>query len=134
MKRQAKKIHRKGRGTRTVFRGNAKKGRGRGSRMGNASVKCKGGGGQRNKMHIYKKQPERLLENKGFHSKKQRIKSINLRDLDYSKETINVIDEGYEKVLGAGEVQKPVTVIAKFFTKKAVQKIEEAGGKAMVKE
>ncbi len=134
MKRRKRKIHKKGRGTRTVFRGNTKKGRGRGSRMGNPSVKSKGGGGERNIQHVYKKQRHRLLERKGFTSIKKKPRAINLKDLDYSQKEIDVTKMGYEKVLGAGEVLAPVTIIAKFFTQKAIEKIEKAGGKAMVKQ
>jgi large subunit ribosomal protein L15 len=62
------------------------------------------------------------------------VKSINLKELDeIAKEKnldkINVLELGYEKVLGEGKLSKPLTIEAKFFSKKAVKKIEEAGGK-----
>ena len=56
--RTRKKIRRQ-RGTRSVGRGNAKKGRGKGSRMGHAAVKSKGGG-ERNFQHVVKYEPWRL--------------------------------------------------------------------------
>lgn len=64
------------------------------------------------------------------------IKSINLKDLDRiakekNLEKINVLELGYEKVLGKGKLSKPLTIEAKFFSKQAIKKIEEAGGKAI---
>jgi large subunit ribosomal protein L15 len=46
-------------------------------------------------------------------------------------EKINVLELGYEKVLGEGKLSKPLTIEAKFFSKQAVKKIEGAGGKAV---
>ena len=48
------------------------------------------------------------------------------------KTKINVIDLGYEKVLGRGRIAKPVVVEAYSFSKIAKEKIESAGGKAVV--
>jgi large subunit ribosomal protein L15 len=45
---------------------------------------------------------------------------------------INLTDLGYEKVLGRGKIAKPVTVEALSFSKIAKEKIESAGGKAVV--
>jgi large subunit ribosomal protein L15 len=47
---------------------------------------------------------------------------------------INVVDLGYEKVLGKGRIDKPVIVEALSFSKIAKQKIESAGGKTVVVE
>ncbi|HDM23602.1 50S ribosomal protein L15 [archaeon] len=38
---------------------------------------------------------------------------------------------GYEKVLGRGKVNMKLKVIAKYFTKKAIEKIEAAGGEVV---
>jgi large subunit ribosomal protein L15 len=48
------------------------------------------------------------------------------------KSKINVVDLGYEKVLGRGRIDKPVIVEALSFSKIAKQKIESAGGKTVV--
>jgi large subunit ribosomal protein L15 len=47
---------------------------------------------------------------------------------------INIVELGYEKVLGSGKIGKPVVVEALSFSKTAKEKIESAGGKAVVVE
>lgn len=128
MKRHKKKIT-KQRGTRSVGRGRSKRGRGRGSRMARGSVKR----GQRNIMHIYKYEPERLAQ-KGFASIKKKGKAINLRDIEKlsDKNEIDVTKFKIDKVLGVGELSKAMTITARAFTAKAKEKIEKAGGKAIV--
>jgi large subunit ribosomal protein L15 len=39
---------------------------------------------------------------------------------------------GYDKVLGTGKITIPMILQAKSFSKSAVKKIEQAGGKAVV--
>jgi large subunit ribosomal protein L15 len=48
------------------------------------------------------------------------------------KVKINVTDFGYGKVLGRGKIDEPVIVEAPSFSKTAKEKIESAGGKAVV--
>ncbi len=130
MIRHKRKITKK-RGTRTCGKGNTKNKRGKGSRMGRGSVKR----GQRNKLHIIKYEPERLYK-KGFHSLKKKPKAINLKELEkLVKEgslEVDVTKHGYEKVLGAGTISKPLAIKAHYFTEKAKEKIEKAGGKAFL--
>lgn len=68
---------------------------------------------------------------------------INLKDLDKIKSNDPITLEFLRekrivkrnepiKVLGEGKLTKPVTVHAKKFSKSAIKKIEEAGGKAVV--
>jgi large subunit ribosomal protein L15 len=45
---------------------------------------------------------------------------------------IDITELGYEKVLGRGRITKPVTVEALSFSRIAKEKIESAGGKAVV--
>jgi len=123
----AKKKKKKKRGSRTHGRGNTKKGRGKGSRKGTASSK-----GGRNYMHLVKKgRPEK----KGFtrHGKEQ--KGINLRDINElineDTQEIDLEQQGYQKVLGGGELKKAVTVKARNFSKSAEKKIQEQGGEAV---
>ena len=117
------------RGKRSHGRGKAKRGRGRGSRMGRASVKR----GQRNMQHIIKYEPERLHQ-KGFNSKNKKLKSMNLSEIDLLSEKnnqTNLILKN-KKVLGKGKISKKLTITAQAFTKKAKEKIAEAGGQAIV--
>jgi large subunit ribosomal protein L15 len=44
---------------------------------------------------------------------------------------INLVKAGYEKVLGNGEIRIPMEIHAKGFSKRAEEKIKEAGGKAV---
>ena len=60
---------------------------------------------------------------KGFTSFSKKFEHINLSDLEDKKEYKK------HKVLGRGEVKKGITVKASYFTKKAKEKIEKAGGK-----
>ncbi len=53
------------------------------------------------------------------YAEKQQIKEIDLSKL------------GLEKVLGGGKIDKALTIKATYFTEKAKQKIEAAGGKAI---
>ncbi|MHA1268729.1 MAG: uL15 family ribosomal protein [Candidatus Helarchaeota archaeon] len=43
--------------------------------------------------------------------------------------TLNVSDIGYDKVLGVGYLKYPLNITAKKFSKRAIQKIQELGGK-----
>ncbi|MFH0986522.1 MAG: uL15m family ribosomal protein [Candidatus Micrarchaeota archaeon] len=129
MTRRHKKSTRKLLGDRTFGRGSSKHGRGRGSRMGRGSVKR----GQRNKMHIYKYERERLAK-KGFNSLRKKQKGINLYQIMKltDKNEIDMAEYGYGKVLSSGEITKPMKITAKAFSKTAKEKIEKAGGQAIV--
>ena len=134
MQRHKKRVKRL-RGHRTHGRGLAKHGRGSGSWKGRGSVKR-----GRSRLYIMKYEPERMptyKDNIGFWSVKQlRMdqKGINLRDLvklSQEKE-IDVTKFGYTKVIGGGDLAKPLIVKALFFSESAKQKIEKAGGKAVL--
>jgi large subunit ribosomal protein L15 len=67
---------------------------------------------------------------------KKRLKAINLRDIDnlakkLGKNEIDISEFGYDKVLSKGDLTQPLTIKAKKFSKKAKEKIEKAGGKAV---
>ena len=67
-------------------------------------------------------------------AKGRRPKAINLKELDMlakelGKKNIDLAELGYEKVLGTGKLTASLTVKAKFFSKKSIEKIEAAGGK-----
>jgi len=48
--------------------------------------------------------------------------------------TINLIDLGYDKLLGKGKINIPLKVIIKSYSKKALNKITEAGGQIITPE
>jgi len=49
-----------------------------------------------------------------------------------SVKNINVMEIGYEKVLGSGILDQALEITARAFSAKAKEKIEKAGGKAIV--
>ncbi len=76
----------------------------------------------------------------------EEIRAINLRDLDQMVEKlrekklvaeengatkINLEKIGYNKLLGTGKITGPLIVESKYFSKEAVKKLEQAGGKAV---
>jgi len=76
------------------------------------------------------------------------IKAVNVSDIDRKVEQflkdktaveeggkikIDVSKIGYDKVLGSGRIKHAMIVEAKYFSKSAIKKIEEAGGKAVAK-
>jgi large subunit ribosomal protein L15 len=137
-----RKVRRRGERT---YHGSHKKWRGGGSR---------GGRGQAG-LHKYKwsyvtsYKPDHFGY-KGFASRfPKKIKAINLRDLDQmidkllekklaekadNKIKIDLEKIGYDKLLGSGKVTKSLIVEGKYFSKQAIQKLEEAGGQAIIKQ
>ena len=63
-------------------------------------------------------------------------KSINIGDLVRltDKSEIDASEFGYGKVLSEGKLDRAVTVKARKFSERAKQKIEAAGGKAVIEE
>ncbi len=57
---------------------------------------------------------------------------LNEWALTNGKDEVNALGLGFQKVLGRGEVTKAITVKAKAFTASAKEKIEAAGGKALM--
>jgi len=133
MKAKRKKVI-KMRGSHTHGYGMKKKHRGAGSRGGRGFA----GQYKHKKVMIKKKFPERL-EKKKFKSLTQRgfrkdIKSINITHLitmSEGKKEIDLATLGFDKLLGKGEINKPIQIKAHAFTKLAKEKIEKAGGKAI---
>lgn len=83
---------------------------------------------------------------KRHYSLVQHIRTINLKDLDAmveklknrklveeenGKTKINLGKIGYDKLLGDGKITQPIIVEGKHFSKNAMKKLEEAGGKAV---
>jgi large subunit ribosomal protein L15 len=121
------------RGSMTHGWGSKKKHRGAGSRggVGRAGIT------KHMKLHFKKKgikvgsRGHTTMRQKGL---KPKVRSINLRDLEGlspGKKEIILREFGYDKVIGTGELKSPLKVIAKGFSKRAVEKIEAAKGKAV---
>lgn len=118
------------RGERT-YHGSHKKWRGGGSRGGRGQA-----GMHKHKWSYTVKYDKEHFGKRGFkipQAVAREIKTINLKQLDQiaDKDKINVSELGYDKVLGTGRLTKPLTVEAKYFSKSAIKKIEEAGGKVV---
>jgi len=125
-------------------------GRGPGSGMGKTSTrghkgqKARSGGSKRpghegGQMPIYRRLPKR-----GFHNLlRTEYQIVNVSDLTRCKEKEltqeTLIAAGLikkssvpVKILGNGKLEKAYTVKANAFSKSAIEKIEQAGGKALV--
>lgn len=122
------------RGSKTHGHGSKKKRRGAGSRGGRGMAGSSG----HKKVKLIKYKPNHFGK-KGFKSLKARkLKpagaSVNLGELERlssGKKEIDVTALGYDKVLGKGKIPSKLTVKARAFSKKAAEKIGEAGGKAI---
>jgi large subunit ribosomal protein L15 len=129
--RKERKI-RKFRGKRTYGSGSHKKHRGSGSSGGRGSS-----GMHKHKWSYTVKFAPEHFGKRGFTQPlavAKKVKAINLWELDKiakGETKINLAQIGYDKVLGSGKVTKPLVVEAKEFSKNAVKKLEEAGGKAI---
>ncbi|MBI4215052.1 uL15 family ribosomal protein [archaeon] len=126
MRRFKKKIS-KHRGSRHVGRGKNKRGRGKGSRLTSKRVFST------NRQHYWKYEPERFKV-KGFATPRKNKNEINLTDVQLkagSAAELDLTSLGYYKVLGGGKLTKPILVKASAFSKSAIKKIEQAGGKVI---
>lgn len=138
------KIKKKRRRGERTYHGSHKKWRGGGSRGGRG----KAGGHKHKYSYVVKYEPEHFGK-RGFKrpgSAHEESKIVNLDDLNKwlpqllgqkvaekveDKIKINLTKIGYEKLLGSGEISMPLIVEAKAFSKLAIKKLEEAGGKAV---
>ena len=88
---------------------------------------------------LMRRLPKRGFSNYGFRKVIQivnlnRISALDLKKINpeilYEKGIIKNVD-GIVKILGNGEINKPIEVMAHMFSKSAVEKLEKAGGKAV---
>jgi large subunit ribosomal protein L15 len=126
-------------------------GRGLGSGLGKTSGKghkgqnARAGGGVRpgfegGQMPLYRRLPKRGFYNKfGKEYTEVNIRDLNRFDDGTVVDPVLLIESGLIKnvrdgirILGSGELEKSLTVIANGFTKSAVEKIQAAGGKIEV--
>lgn len=137
MARDSKK---RGRGSRTHGGGSQKKRRGAGNRGG------RGDAGR--KKHESRKHPP--LGKHGFkrpEKVQEDVKTVNVGDIDRQVESlvedglaeesgdgysVDAEDLGVDKVLGGGQVRNALEVRAEEFSDSAVEKINDAGGEAVV--
>jgi large subunit ribosomal protein L15 len=64
-----------------------------------------------------------------IHSKTNTINLTKLQELYPTQETINLTEIGYTKLLGTGQITKPLNITVASCSKTAAQKIKDAGGK-----
>ncbi|KUK44954.1 MAG: uL15m family ribosomal protein [Methanothrix sp.] len=115
------------RGSRTHGGGTHKNRRGGGSRGGRGNA-----GGC--KHHFQREMMRgRAMGKHGFykHNAKE-VDVVNVGELDSMVDEDGRIDLGKVKVLGKGNISRPVAVSAKTFSAAAREKIEEAGGEVVV--
>lgn len=127
---------------------------GRGSSSGHGGTSCRGhkgqnarsGGGKGPGFEGGQMPLQRRLPKRGFRNKSRRIFTIiSLNDLDkfdaseeitpltlVEKGIIKKNEANLIKVLSDGEIEKAISVKAHSFSKRAIEKIESAGGKIKV--
>ena len=132
-------------GTKRIGRGN---GSGTGRTAGKGHKGYQSRSGTKNRFHfeggqtpLMRRLPKRGFSNYGFRKEIQivnldKISSLEIEKVDkdilYEKGLIN---NTYipVKILGNGEIIKPVEIQADMFSKSAIEKLEKAGGKAIFK-
>ena len=151
MRKFAKKV-RKTRGTRTHGYGRVGQHRKTGQRAGRGKTTQ----WKKSMKSYYLKQkelgfpdPDWIMGKKGFKRPQdlrriQKVNSLNVKDLDTQIEklvinkkaaksgntyNINLKDLNIQKLLGRGEINKPINITVSKASKRAIEKIEAAGGK-----
>ncbi|MBY9003615.1 MAG: uL15 family ribosomal protein [Candidatus Lokiarchaeota archaeon] len=153
MRKYPSKIRKK-RGTRVIGYGKVGQHRKAGQRAGKGATT----GWKKSKKSLYLKQkalgfPDpawaRFRDTKGFKRPQDinriyQVNTMNIKDLDFDIEkyaqgtkasksgstySINLNDLNIQKILGRGEISKPINVTVKKASKRAIEKIEAAGGK-----
>ena len=127
-------------------------GRGNGSGQGRTAGKGHKGyqsrSGTKNRFHfeggqtpLMRRLPKRGFSNYGFRKEIQivnldKISSLEIEKVDmrilYEKGLINKTNIPV-KILGNGEISKPIEIQADMFSNSAIEKLEKAGGKAIFK-
>ena len=150
--RKHEKKTKKKRGTRTIGYGKVGQHRKTGQRAGRGKTTQ----WKKSKKSYYLKQkelgfpdPDWKIGKKGFRRPQDivrlsKVNTINVKDLDLNIETylkedfveksgktysVNLKDANIQKVLGRGKVTKKLDIIVEKASKRAIEKIEEAGGK-----
>jgi len=130
-----RKKTKKFRGSMTHGRGK-KGGRGAGLRGGRGNA----GLSKHRFMHLTKYMPDHSFGRHGFKRpqgarKENTIINVGkLKEQFPKKTTINLTEEGYDKLLGGGSVSKKYKITVEKASKKAVEKIKETGGEVTIAE
>jgi len=130
----AKKVRkvRKLRGSKTHGWGAMKKHRGAGNRGGRGMAGT-GKRAKQKKISILKEFGHEYYGKKGFKRPLKTIsKTINLEDLDFKEEKIDLTKLGYTKLLGKGIPNKKYEITVNSCSKLAKTKLEKIGGKLNV--
>ena len=133
------------RDTKRIGRGN---GSGQGRTAGKGHKGYQSRSGTKNRFHfeggqtpLMRRLPKRGFSNYGFRKEIQivnleRIASLEIDKIDvailHEKGVIKKMDIPV-KILGNGELNKPIEITADMFSKSATEKLEKAGGKAIYK-
>ena len=128
-----------------IGRGNAS-GQGRTAGKGHKGYQSRSG--TKNRFHfeggqtpLMRRLPKRGFSNYGFRKEIQIVNLDKISSLEIEKVDIRIL---YEKglinktnipvkILGNGEISKPIEIQANLFSKSAIEKLEKAGGKAIHK-
>lgn len=132
----ASKKTNKRRGSMTHGWGSKKKHRGAGSRGG------RGNAGIEGHKRLMLKMRGIEIGSRGFATMKEKglkkeLKNVNIGELEKlagEKKEVIIREFGYEKVTGKGSLSRPLKVIAKSFSERAQEKIEQAKGQAVLEE
>mgnify|MGYP001613393106 CR=1 FL=1 len=119
------------RGSKTHGWGAMKKHRGAGNRGGRGMA---GSGKRADQMKTFIIKKYGLQNYFGKHGFKrpqhsqEKYQTINVGDLNFEKEEINLQEKGYNKLLGKGKPNKKYHIKVKYCSQKAKEKIERIGG------
>ena len=131
------------RGTKRIGRGNAS-GQGRTAGKGHKGYQSRSG--TKNRFHfeggqtpLMRRLPKRGFSNYGFRKEVQIVNLERISTLGIDKVNPAILFEKgvvkhadiIVKILGNGNIDKPLEVTAHMFSKSAVEKLEKAGGKAI---
>ena len=131
--------------TKRIGRGNAS-GQGRTAGKGHKGYQSRSG--TKNRFHfeggqtpLMRRLPKRGFSNYGFRKEIQivnlsKLVSLGVDKIDnnilFNKGIINSLDIPV-KILGNGELDKPIEIVADMFSKSSIEKLEKVGGKAIYK-
>ncbi len=130
-------------GTKRIGRGNAS-GQGRTAGKGHKGYQSRSG--TKNRFHfeggqtpLMRRLPKRGFSNYGFRKEVQivNLERISMLGLDKVNPAV-LVEKGVVKhaeiavkILGNGNIDKPIEITAHMFSKSAIEKLEKAGGKAI---
>lgn len=133
------------RNSKRIGRGNAT-GQGRTAGKGHNGYQSRSG--TKNRFHfeggqtpLMRRLPKRGFSNYGFRKEVQIVNLERVASLELDTVDVTILHERGVikktdipvKILGNGELKKPIEITADMFSKSAIEKLEKAGGKAIYK-